>query len=185
VNAQELAKVNKLNGVEVYILAEPIRNYEVVMGGKNSIKWSSFVSGGFVNEGVSTKMTQFVKSLQEKALEENITFDAVVYTNGKSVSAIKFTDEKTDENDRLAEVQKIDGIPVFILNEPLKKYTMETEKGGGVKWKSLTTGGLVNNSIEEDIEKYASKFKKSFKKGEIDALIYSRGKKCNGIKFVE
>jgi len=71
------------------------------------------------------------------------------------------------------------------MNEPLKKYAIEDEKGGGVKWKSFASGGLVNNSIEEDIEKYASKFKKSFKKGEIDGLIYSRGKKCNGIKFVE
>jgi len=89
INAQEIAKVSKVNGVEVYILAEPIREYEVVMGGKNSIKWSSFATGGLVNDGISSKISQFVKALQEKAQKENVTFDAVIYTNGKSVNAIK------------------------------------------------------------------------------------------------
>jgi len=182
-NAQEMAKVSKVNGVEVYILAEPTRSYEVVMGGKNPIPWSAIAFGsGLTGEAISTKMTRFIKSLQGKAEKEDTAFDAVVYTNGKSVSAIRFTDEATEENDRLAEVQKIEGIPVFIMNEPLKKYVVENEKKSGINW---TRGALNSPSIEEDVEKYARKLKKSFKKGEVDALIYSRGKKCSGIKFLE
>ncbi|HRN92332.1 MAG TPA: hypothetical protein PLE75_03415 [Ferruginibacter sp.] len=183
INAQDIARVNKINGIEVYILSEPIRKYDVVMGQGNTIQWTSFVTGGLVNDNIATKITKYVRALQDKATSEKIVFDAIIYTNGKSVSAIKFTDEKTEENDRVAEVQKMSGIPVFIMSEPLKNYTVENEKGGGVKWKSLVTAGLANNSIEEDIQKYVGKFQNLFKKGKIDAIQYSRGRDCNGIKY--
>lgn len=182
-NNSQLAKVNKVNGIEVYILSEPLRKYEVVMGKGKSVPWLSVVSGGIVNDNIASKVSKYIKAVQKKALEENISFDAILYTNGKSVSAIKFTDKITEKNDRLAEVQKIDGISVFVLSEPLKKYTIKTGKGGGVKWKSLVTGGLANNSIEQDIQKYIGKFDKEIKSGEIDGLLYLRGKECNGIKF--
>ena len=183
--SQETARVNKINGIEVYVLCEPIRAYEVILGEGKSLQWSSLLSGGLINESVATKVTKYVTAVQEKALEENLTFDAIIYTNGKSVSAVKFTEEKTNDNDRIAEVQKIDGIPVFVLNEPLKKHTVEKDKGGGIKWKSLVTAGLVNNSIEEDIQKFVDRFKSYFKKNKIDALHYTNGKECNGIKFIE
>ena len=173
-----------MNGIEVYILSEPVREYEVVIGQGNSIQWSSLVSGGLVNDNIATKISRFVKGVQNQATQQNITFDAIIYSNGKSVSAVKFIDNKTEENDRIAEVQKVNGMPVYIMSEPLKKYSVESDKGGGVKWKSLVTGGLVNNSIEEDLQKYLNKFEKDFKRGKIDALLYTRGKTCDGIKFL-
>lgn len=183
-NAQVNARVSKVNGIEVYILSEPVRKYEVVMGQGNSIQWSSLVSGGLVNDNIATKVSRFVRGVQNQATQQNITFDAIIYSNGKSVSAVKFTDNKTEENDRIAEVQKINGMPVYIMSEPLKKYSVESDKGGGVKWKSLVTAGLVNNSIEEDLQKYLNKLEKDFKRGKIDALLYTRGKTCDGIKFL-
>ncbi len=183
-NAQVNARVTKVNGIEVYILSEPVREYEVVIGQGNSIQWSSLVSGGLVNDNIATKISRFVKGVQNQATQQNITFDAIIYSNGKSVSAVKFIDNKTEENDRIAEVQKVNGMPVYIMSEPLKKYSVESDKGGGVKWKSLVTGGLVNNSIEEDLQKYLNKFEKDFKRGKIDALLYTRGKTCDGIKFL-
>ena len=183
-NAQVNARVTKVNGIEVYILSEPVREYEVVIGQGNSIQWSSLVSGGLVNDNIATKISRFVKGVQNQATQQNITFDAIIYSNGKSVSAVKFIDNKTEENDRIAEVQKVNGMPVYIMSEPLKKYSVESDKGGGVKWKSLVTAGLVNNSIEEDLQKYLNKFEKDFKRGKIDALLYTRGKTCDGIKFL-
>lgn len=183
--SQNLARVSKVNGIEVYILCEPVRKYEVVIGKGNSLQWSSFLTGGIINESVATKVSKFVKGVIEKAKEEKIEFDAIVYTNGKTVSAIKFTDTVTAETDRIAEVQKIDGMPVFVMNEPLKKYTVESEKGPGIKWKSFVTAGLVNNSIEQDIDKYSNRFKSHFKKQKIDAIVYSTGKECIGVKFTE
>lgn len=182
-HSQNLAKVQKVNGKEVYILSEPIRPYEVVMGKGNSLKWSSFLTGGLINESVSTKAASFVNHVKKEAEKESIDFDAIVYTNGKKVIAVKFTDAATPETDRIAEVQKMDGYPVYVMSEPLEKYTVEADKGPGIKWKSFLTVGLLNNSIEQDMDKYADRFRAKLKKGKIDALQYTSGKTAIGIKF--
>jgi hypothetical protein len=101
------------------------------------------------------------------------------------MTAIKFTDEKTDENDRIAIVQKIEGVPFFVMSEPIYEYEFVETVGGGIKWKSALTGGLINNSIEQDLMKFANKMNKKFRKKKISAIIYERGKKANAIKFTE
>lgn len=178
-----MARVNKVNGVEVYVLCEPVRKYDIVIGKGNSLQWSSFITAGLINESVATKISKFVKGVSAKAKEDGIEFDAIIYTNGKNVSAIKFTDVATPETDRMAEVQKMDGMPVYVMNEPSKAYTVESDKGPGIKWKSFVTAGLINNSIEEDIDKYAGRFKSHFKKGKIEAIVYTSGKECVGVLF--
>lgn len=184
-NAQEKARVSSVNGVEIYLLAEPVREYEIVKGDGKGIQWGSFITGGLINESISTKVSKYVKKLVKAYHEENIQFDAIVYSNGKQMTAIKFTDEKTPENDRLAVVQKINGIPFFVMNEPVKSYDMVKTIGGGIKWKSALTVGLVNNSIEQDLMKFAKKMKKKYMSKQISAIVYYRGKKSDAIKFNE
>ena len=179
-----LAKVKKVNGIEVYILSEPLRDYEVVLGGRNKLQWGSFLTGGLFVPAIDDKISKFIKAVQEKAEEEGVKFDAIVYTDGRNVSAIKFTEEKTDENDRMAEVQKLEGIPLYIMSEPATKYTVEADKGGGIKWKSLVTAGVVNNSIEEDVKKFVKKLDGKYKRRKIDAIMYTSGKEADGIKFI-
>ncbi|PXY02267.1 hypothetical protein DF185_06365 [Marinifilum breve] len=184
-NAQEKARVSSVNGVEIYLLAEPVREYEIVKGDGKGIQWGSFITGGLINESISTKVSKYVKKLVKAYHEENIQFDAIVYSNGKQMTAIKFTDEKTPENDKLAVVQKINGIPFFVMNEPVKSYDMVKTIGGGIKWKSALTVGLVNNSIEQDLMKFAKKMKKKYMSKQISAIVYYRGKKSDAIKFNE
>ncbi|MCL5245190.1 hypothetical protein M4I21_05175 [Cellulophaga sp. 20_2_10] len=181
--AQIKAKVQKVNGFEVYLLAEPVREYEAVKGGGKGIQWSSAITGGLINESIATKVSKYIKKLAKQYKDENIKFDAVVYTNGKQMTAIKFTDEKTPENSGIAVVQKINGIPFFVMSEPVKEYEFVKTLGAGIKWKSAITGGLINNSIEEDLMKFAKKAENKFKKKKISAIIYDRGKKANTIKF--
>ncbi|MDT8415041.1 MAG: hypothetical protein RQ735_06650 [Flavobacteriaceae bacterium] len=181
-NGQEnYAQVQKVNGIEVYILAKPLRAYEVVMDKNNSVQWSSFVTGGLINESIATKVTKFVKGTKEKAEKEGIDFDAIVYTDGKDIIAVKFTEAITPENNRMAVVQKIDGMAVYVMNEPVADYKVVTDKGPGMKWKSFLTGGIVNNSIEQDMEKYCKRLKDLFDAGEIQAVIYTSGKTASGI----
>lgn len=180
---EDLARVQKVNGIEAYILSEPLRDYEVVFGEGNKIQWGSFLTGGLTNESIAEKVAYFVKGVQKEAEKANVEFDAIVYTNGKNVSAIKFTDEATDDTDQIARVQRLKGLPVFIMSQPLLDYTMEEDKGPGIKWKSAVTGGLVNNSIEQDVEKYLKRFKKEIRKDEIEAIQYSSGKDAIGITF--
>lgn len=186
IKAQQLkSKVHKVNGTEVYLLAEPVREYEVLKGAGKGIQWGSYVTGGLINESIATRVSKYIKNLRKKYTDENIKFDAVIYSNGKQMSAIKFTDKKTPENDGVAIVQKIEGVPFFVMSEPLKAYDFVKTVGGGVKWKSAITGGLMNNSIEQDLMKFSKKIKKEFKKKQVSAIVYERGKKANAINFTE
>jgi hypothetical protein len=180
---EQYSRVRKINGIETYVLAEPLRDYEVVFGGNKKIQWGSFITGGLLNASIETKISQYIRALQEKSEETGENFDAIVYTSGKHVSAIKFTDEATEETERIATVQKMEGIPLFILGEPLLDYTVELDKGGGIKWKSLVTAGLMNNSIEEDVSKFVKRMEGKYKRNKIDAILYANGKEADGIKF--
>jgi hypothetical protein len=183
--AQQKSKVQKVNGIEVYLLAEPDREYETLKSGGKGIQWGSAFTGGLINESIATKVTKYIKKLAKEYKDKNIDFDAIIYTNGKQMTAIKFTDEKTDENDRIAIVQKIEGIPFFVMSEPITEYQFVKTIGGGIKWKSALTGGLINNSIEQDLMKFAKKMDKKFRKKQISGIIYERGKKANAIKFTK
>lgn len=180
VSAQQLkAKVQKVNGTEVYLLAEPVREYKVLKDGGKGIQWGSYVTGGLINESIATRVSKYIKNLRKKHSD----FDAIIYSNGKRMSAIKFTDQKTPENDGIATIQKIEGIPFFVMSEPLKEYDFVKTVGGGIKWKSAITGGLMNNSIEQDLMKFSSKIKKQYKRKQVSAIIYHRGKKANAVKL--
>ena len=67
---KNIARVQKINGIEAYILAEPLRDYEVVFGGDNKIQWTSFLTGGLVNSSIESKVSKFVKAVQDKSEEE-------------------------------------------------------------------------------------------------------------------
>ena len=51
--------------------------------------------------------------------------------------------------------------------------------------KSYLTGGLVNNSIEEDVAQFVNKLVKDSEKEneKIDGIVYGAGKSAAGIKF--
>jgi ribosomal protein L25 (general stress protein Ctc) len=176
-----LAKVNKIQGIEAYFMSEPLRSYEVVFDVGTGIKMTSVVTAGVVNESVADKASQFVNRAYKEAKSENKKIDAVVYSGGKKVVAVKFTEEATEKTKGIGQVKKIDGIEIYLLAEPLLEYEVITEKKGGLKVKSYVTGGLVNNSIEEDIKQFVKKMDAK----EVDALIYSAGKSAVGVKFTK
>ncbi len=181
--SQRKAKVHNINGIEVYILAEPVRNYEIVNTAKNSIKWGSYITGGLINQSISTKVSKFIKKLLKDYTQENITFDAILYTSGKNMTAIRFTEEATTNNKGIATIHKLNGIPFYVMSEPVEEYKYIGTIGKGIKWKSLVTAGLLNNSIEEDLVKFAKKVETKFRKGKINAVVYSNGKKAISIKI--
>jgi ribosomal protein L25 (general stress protein Ctc) len=139
-----------------------------------------------VNEGVSEKASQFVKRAIKEAHKNNQEFDAIVYSSGKRVVAVKFK-EVDPELKSMATAHKIEGVQIYILCEPLNNYEVVNSKGGGLKMKSYITGGLVNNSIEEDVEQFVRKLVKDAAKDNqrIDGLVYGAGKSASGIKFTE
>lgn len=180
-----LSRVQKIQGVEAYFLSEPLREYKVVIDKGTGVKLTSLATGGLINDGISGKASQFVKRVMKEANEHNIDIDAVIYSSGKRVVGVKFTDEGTEKNKGIGRVKKLEGVEIYVLAEPLREdYRVVSNKGGGLKMKSLVTAGVVNNSIEQDIAKMVKKVQKDTRKiGGCDALIYGAGKKASGVQF--
>lgn len=171
---KNLARVRRVNGVEAYILCEPVRAYEVVVDAGTGLKAESLLTGGLVNKSISARVEQFVRNI----MKQNAKVDGVVYSAGKRIVGIKFTDEDK-KNAGIGRVSRVMGYPVFVMNEPLTSYEVITNKGGGIKWKSLVTGGIVNNSIEEDVQVMVKKMQNRA----ADAMLFDGGKDVSAITF--
>ncbi|WP_345268932.1 hypothetical protein [Nibrella viscosa] len=180
-----IARVEKIQGIEAYVMCEPLRDYDKVFDIGTGVKASSLLTGGVVNEGVADKADQFVRFAVKEGKKENKEFDAVLISGSKTAVAIKFKTPASEQNKGLARVKKIDGYEVYVLSEPLRDYERVVDASGGVKAKSYFTGGLVNNSIEEDMAQFVKRIKKEAAddKKVFEAIIYSGGKSAIGVKF--
>ena len=172
----DLARVNKVNGVEVYVMSEPLRDYETVADVGTGLKAESLITGGIINKSISERISQFV----HRAKKENLDIDAVIYSNGKRVIGIKFKDEGTTENIGISRSTKIKGFYTFVMCEPLNDYKVLESKGGGVKWKSAISGGIINNSIEDDVKKIVDKLDKV---KDAEAFLFDGSKEGSAIGF--
>lgn len=152
-DSTDLARVKKVNGIETYVMCEPLREYDVIVDVGTGAKAESIVTGGLVNKSISGRMSQFVNRVKSK----NDTIDAVIYSSGKRIVGVRFKDAGTPTTKGIARVSKMKGYPVFVMCEPLKNYEVLKSKGGGIKWKSALTAGLANNSIDEDVAKIVNK----------------------------
>ncbi len=179
------ARIQKIQGIEVYAMCEPLRAYEVQFDVETGAKAASLMTGGVVNEGVSEKLTQFVARATKESKKQNKPFDAIVYNGGKKVVAVKFKDDASEATKGLGKVRKMEGVEVYVMSEPVRDYTTAVDVSTGVKAKSYLTGGLVNNSIEEDMAQYVRRAINDAKEQNkaIEAVVYSGGKRSIGVTF--
>ncbi|MCY7349521.1 MAG: hypothetical protein LH606_02475 [Cytophagaceae bacterium] len=184
-NDRNLARVSRLQGYETYVMCDPLRDYDVVFDIATGAKASSLLTGGLVNEGVSDKITQFVNRAMKQAKKDGKEFDAVLISGGKTAVAIKFKDAATEKNRSIGRVKKLNGLDVYVMNEPLSQYETVLDTRGGAKAKSYLTGGMVNNSIEEDMAQFVKRIIKEAEeeKKTIDAVVYSGGKSAIAVKI--
>lgn len=173
---KDLARVYRVQGIVVYVMAEPLRDYNVMCDVSTGIKAESALTGGLFNESIADKMGQFVN----RALKENPRIDAVVYSSGKRVVGVQFKDAATADTKGIARVDKVNGLPVFVMSEPLADYETLDSKGAGIKWKSVATGGILNNSIEDDVDRFVKRVDNS---NMVDAVICDGGKRATAIHF--
>lgn len=174
-NEPNIARVKRVNGVEAYILCEPLRPYEVVVDAGTGLKAESLLTGGLVNKSISGRVEQFVRNI----MKQNAKVDAVVYSAGKRIVGVIFTDGDNNKNAGLARVSRVMGYHVFVMNEPVVNYSVLNNKSGGIKWKSLVTAGVVNNSIEEDVQEMVKKLQNRA----ADAMLFEGGKEGMTIMF--
>ncbi|GAA4450358.1 hypothetical protein GCM10023189_10860 [Nibrella saemangeumensis] len=180
-----VARVEKIQGVETYVMSEPLREYDVAFKVETGLKMASLATGGVVNEGVSDKAEQFIRHAVKQGKKDNKEFDAVLISGSKTAVAIKFKTQATEQNKGLARVKKVDGYELYVLSEPVREYDRVVDATGGLKAKSYFTSGLVNNSIEEDMAQFVKRVKKEAAedKKDFEAVIYSGGKSAIGVKF--
>ncbi|MBD0366042.1 MAG: hypothetical protein ICV53_08060, partial [Flavisolibacter sp.] len=131
-------------------------------------KAESLLTGGIINKSISGRVEQFVHNVTK----QNAKVDAVIYSAGKRIVGVIFTDKSNSKEAGLARVSKVMGYPVFVMNEPVTDYKILNNQNGGVKWKSLLTAGVVNNSIEEDIQAMVKKLQSRA----ADAMLFDGGK---------
>jgi hypothetical protein len=103
----------------------------------------------------------------------------VIYSTGKHIAGIVFTDKGDPSTIGIGRVSKVQGFPVYVMSEPLQNYQIVNSKSGGVKWKSLVTAGVINNSIEEDVDQMVKKVES---RG-ADAILIDGGREESAIMF--
>lgn len=172
---KSLARVKRVNGIEAYILCEPLRPYEVVVDAGTGLKAESLLTGGLVNKSIAGRVEQFVRNI----MKQNAKVDAVVYSAGKRIVGVIFTDGDNSKDAGVGRVSRVMGYPIFVMNEPMVDYSVLSNKGGGLKWKSLITAGVVNNSIEEDIQEMVKKLQNRA----ADAMLFEGGKEGMAIMY--
>jgi hypothetical protein len=129
-----------------------------------------------INKSIAGRVEQFIN----RAKKENVNFDAIVYTTGKRIVGVKFKEAGTEDKKGIGRVSKMKGHPVFVMCEPLKNYEVLKSKGGGIKWKSAFTAGLINNSIEEDVQKIVKKLEDV---DNVEAFYFDGTKEGEAIRF--
>jgi len=177
-----LAKVNKMSGVEVYFMSEPLRKYEVVVQsdailGNASVK--SLSSGGLSTPTIADKANRLVKNTVNTADKDGKKIDAIIYSSGKSVVGVKFTEAPNANTEGIGKVKKVNGLDVYVFAEPLVPYEELSEGKAKAHGGAFMTGGIVNSSIEDDITKLVD----NTKDDATTAVIYTSGKTGMGVKY--
>ncbi|NQZ76287.1 MAG: hypothetical protein HRT61_09270 [Ekhidna sp.] len=173
---QAQAEVQQLGGKEIYLMSEPVASYEIVSSVRTGPKFSSLLTRGIYNEHVNDKATQYVNKSIRRLQKKGIEFDALVYRTGKKIEAVKFT----EKSDRLANVQEVNGMHVFVMASPLQAFEVTDQVANGVNLLPFFTYGWFNNSIERDVAKYS---KKAAKTENVNAVLYQSGRRASLIKL--
>lgn len=151
----DIAKVQIVNGTEAYIMNLPLRTYEVVKEIETTAKFQNILKDGSLVKTIKDRVIQFISM----ARKLDIKFDAVLYTSAKTLICIKFTDMGNIGNIGLARIEKISGIPTFVMCEPAQSYDVLGQTDEGLKLLSIVSLGLASNNISEDVYKMVDNLK--------------------------
>ncbi|BDD04401.1 hypothetical protein [Aureibacter tunicatorum] len=156
------AKVERMNGLELYVLAEPETEYE-------KLGTVQIVSTGFEKNTIQAMVSRLVV----KASKTHPQADAIIYYSGNTAFAIKFK-EKSNGIAVLNNSDNLDDKPIFVYSEPIdldyNVVDMKKLPSQSLTPKIYYIYGVFNNVS-----------KKVAKKQEHDGLIYTGGNKVKVI----
>lgn len=175
-DTKQLCRVSKIQGKEVYVMCEPLRDYEVVA------KVNSTVSQLLGN---SPTIQNMVNTMVEKAVNKETkgkvgAFDAIITSDGDVALLVKFKEGNTEQKG-LARVNKIQGKETYIMCEPLRDYDT-VDKVNSTLDQVLGVDPTIQNMVNSMVEKAVNKEQKG-KVGNFDAIITSDGDVSILVKF--
>ena len=172
----QLGRVNKIQGKEIYVMCEPVRDYDVV-DKVNSVAEQLI--------GVSPTISNMVNTMVDKAVTKEQKgkvqpFDAIITSDGDNAILIKFK-EGNQEKKGIARVTKMLGKEVYIMCEPLKDYET-VDKVNSAFAQVLGVSPTIENMVKTMVDKAVNKESKG-KVGNFDAVLTTDGDNAILIKF--
>jgi hypothetical protein len=91
-----LAIVNKRKGVEIYVMCEPVRDYEVTgeVTKEDLGSWLTAATGNQDNRTVGQMIDTLINNANRKAKKKKLQFDAILTEDGQTGTLIKFKPEE-------------------------------------------------------------------------------------------
>ena len=181
------AQVDNVQGLDVFILNQPVAKYKVVVRMKTfsmaNLNVGTIATQGADRESASEKVNKYVNQILRQAEKDSIEVDAMIYSGGKSAIGIVYTE---DENQGVATVRQMYGLDIYAFCQPLTAYDyVQTKRAMSGYMGSSATYGVLDSSIEENVEKLAKRLKRKKKKHGTTGVLYNSGKKGGGIKYME
>lgn len=185
-NAQRnQARVENFQGLDVYVMNAPLAKYDIVVRMNSfslaNINVSTIATGGTIRETAADKLNKYVNQILRQAEKDSVRVDAIIYSGGKGAVGIAYLDE---ENRGIAEVKQLYGMDVYAFCEPVKPYgTANSKRARSGAVVASQTYGVIDSSIDEDIEKLARRLKRKKKKYGTEGILYNVGNRGSGIVY--
>lgn len=184
-DGKRISKVDKVNSLDVYFMADPLSEYEIVnyTGGQFSdFQMKNIFSYGS-RSSLSSRMSFITMEALKLAKSENEEIHGILYREGNSILMIRYTD--TSVKTRLGKVDTIKGLETYVFSEPHNRTYTVTEssefKSGSLT--STFTLGLIDASMRDNIDVFINYIVHSKNKNKANAILYHSGKEGHGIKF--
>lgn len=173
---KQLGRVNKIQGKEVYVMCEPVRDYDVV--GKVNSAVSQLL-------GVTPTISNMVNTMVDKAVNKERKgkvqpFDAIITSDGDNAILIKFKEGNLEQKG-IGRITKIQGKEVYIMCEPLRDYEI-VDKVNSAFAQLLGVSPTIENMVKVMVDKAVNRELKG-KIGHFDAVVTSDGDNAILIKF--
>ncbi len=186
----KLARPVKYKGTLVYVMSEPVDDYEVIenlnsAGAQFLTALVSESSADALNiEELIGKMINRAEKLKKKGKMES--YDAIITKDGNEGTLIKFKERK---NEYLARPEKEKGVMAYIMSEPVDDYEVVdnlTTAGSQFLTALVSESSADAQTVEQLVGKMIDRANKMKKKGKIesyDGIITKNGDEGTIIKF--
>jgi hypothetical protein len=151
--AQELAKVNRVEGKYIFYLNEPVSDYDIVFTFKTDLQTTCQTISGLVSS--------IMRAANYEAGAQGRPYDAIIIGNTERDLAIKFKD--TSKDNSLAKPIIFSNKQFFVFSEPGFQYTL-VDRVKVFRANQLTNECRSVSKMLEEIMKDVEKLEKKGKK---------------------